>query len=290
MADTTGDKIMLKALVRKWQNQVLFIESDDFADVLFSFLTLPIGTIIRLGQKHPVPVRFGCMNNLYSTVSDMDASLFRNETCRDLLLCPRNWADSHCKNLKLKIDTGEPLRYFLCSRNCNLLESDDGMCDSKGRGKKRKVYVPKKEKEIKSYSQKEDTWSLISYYKDAICRCGARMDKEVNLSVPLGGGAFLKERAGLIISDDLQVMPPGSIVSLFQKLGVRHGETIVEMNFSVGVDEVTVLLNCYICHFGGNFVYRWLLTLTMLSLFPGSEIGYELISITDTFVRYSAEK
>lgn len=69
----------------------------------------------------------------------------------------------------------------------------------------------------------------------------------MNLSVPLGGGAFLKERAGLVISDDLQVMPPGSIVSLFQKLGVRHGETIVEMNFSVGVDEVTVLLNCYIC-------------------------------------------
>lgn len=77
------------------------------------------------------------------------------------------------------------------------------------------------------------------------------MDKEVNLSVPLaiGGGAFLKERAGLIISDDLQLMPPGSIVSLFQKLGVRHGETIVEMNFSLGVDEVTVLLNCYVCLF-----------------------------------------
>ena len=55
-------EISLKLLVHKEKNQILYAESDkDFVDVLFSFLTLPIGTIIRLITKEE---KIGCMSTL----------------------------------------------------------------------------------------------------------------------------------------------------------------------------------------------------------------------------------
>lgn len=57
--------ISLKALVDKGSNKVIFVEADnDFVDVLFSFLTIPMGTIVKLASKQSVPLKIGCMNNL----------------------------------------------------------------------------------------------------------------------------------------------------------------------------------------------------------------------------------
>ncbi|CAL2263116.1 unnamed protein product [Prunus armeniaca] len=57
--------ISLKALVDKGSNTIIFVESDnDFIDVLLSFLTIPMGTIVRRARKHSVPLEKGCMSNL----------------------------------------------------------------------------------------------------------------------------------------------------------------------------------------------------------------------------------
>ncbi|PQM32820.1 uncharacterized protein Pyn_35525 [Prunus yedoensis var. nudiflora] len=122
MAETSVNTISLKALVDKASNQIIFIESDnDFIDdVLFSFLTIPMGTIMRLAPNQSVPLEIGCIKNLYSSVKNMDVKHFRTEACRDMLLCPRNVAESHCRNLKLKIDNGS------MTEEKNLLVSLDG--------------------------------------------------------------------------------------------------------------------------------------------------------------------
>ncbi|ONI00035.1 hypothetical protein PRUPE_6G064100 [Prunus persica] len=105
MAETSANTISVKALVDKASNQIIFIESDnDFIDVLFSFLTIPMGTIMRLAPNQSVPLEIGCIKNLYSSVTNMDVKHFRTEACRDMLLCPRNVAESQCRNLKPKID------------------------------------------------------------------------------------------------------------------------------------------------------------------------------------------
>ena len=50
--------------------------SGHFVDVLFSFLTLPLGTIIRLGNQFQLPVQIGSINNLYESVQNLSPDVF----------------------------------------------------------------------------------------------------------------------------------------------------------------------------------------------------------------------
>ncbi|KAM2985689.1 hypothetical protein FF2_006059 [Malus domestica] len=61
MANTSANTISLKGLVDKERNRIMFIESEnDFIDVVLSFLTIPMGTIIRLAPNQSVPLEIGC--------------------------------------------------------------------------------------------------------------------------------------------------------------------------------------------------------------------------------------
>ncbi|PRQ34319.1 hypothetical protein RchiOBHm_Chr5g0067491 [Rosa chinensis] len=215
MADEPTRKISLKALVNRGNKRVIFMESGhEFVDVLLSYLTIPIGTIIKLGRNNSnlAPLGIGCMNNLYASVVNMDVQHFRTEACRDMLLCPRNGAGSTLKSLKLKIDDCDPTQYFKCS-NVSCRTSP----------------------------------ARLSYYRSVrCCRCGNQMDSKSNLLVGCLDGVFVKGLARLIISDDLQVMPAVTSVSssLLMKPGVMDSNTIEEVTLDTGVDEVVNLLMC----------------------------------------------
>ncbi|XXG89349.1 hypothetical protein AAC387_Pa12g1367 [Persea americana] len=89
----------LKLFVDKEMNRVVFAESgNDFVDVLLSFLTLPIGTIIGLTGKQS---KIGSMTRLYESVEDLDVNLLQAEACKDMLLHPRSASEEQCKNLKM---------------------------------------------------------------------------------------------------------------------------------------------------------------------------------------------
>ncbi|XP_068309606.1 uncharacterized protein [Pyrus communis] len=232
------NKINLKALVDKRSNKVIFIESDHaFVDVLLSFLTIPLGTIIKLGREHSVPVEIGCINNLYSSVEEIDARELRSDACREMLLLPRNAAESHCKNLVLQIDhNAKPTQYFVCSRYC--LDTA--------------------------------TSKFFSYYPGLLCvGCMDTMHREISLSVDVAS-AFVKERARLLITDDLQLISPfcTSIVSLFTKLGVTNRNTTEELNLNIGVDEVMNLLI-------SSLVSKTPLTETLLNHKPVAELNHD---------------
>lgn len=78
MASTTTQKeeqVSFKLVVNKETDKVLFAEAGkDFIDILFSFLTLPLGAIARLVQKDSTTgaVTLGCLNSLYRSVKDLD--------------------------------------------------------------------------------------------------------------------------------------------------------------------------------------------------------------------------
>ena len=104
--------------------------SGDFVDVLFSFLTLPLGTIIRLGNQFQQPVEIGCINNLYESVQNLRPDVFWNNICQKMLLAPRNPLEASYQRLKVKVDGTEPTKYFMC-HSCSkgsdlLLSSFDG--------------------------------------------------------------------------------------------------------------------------------------------------------------------
>ncbi|OMO90569.1 hypothetical protein COLO4_19076 [Corchorus olitorius] len=178
-----NNNISLKAVVDKSNNRVVFVESNEkFVDIVFSFLTMPMGSVVRLTRNRPPAASIGCMNNLYNSVEILDKRYLRTEACKTMLLYPRNGAGNECKNLKLVINDGVQMRYFVC-------ETDD--CAN-------------------------SNYKLLSHYRNAICRCGNRMNwgREVKEREPTrvvfddqDEGVFVKGPIQLTISYELQVMP-----------------------------------------------------------------------------------
>ncbi|XP_050370530.1 uncharacterized protein LOC126788572 [Argentina anserina] len=186
--------ISLEALVDKRSDKVIFVEADnDFIDVLFGFMAIPMGKIVRLARDHSTPLEIGCMNKLYRSVEKLDEQVFRSNACRDMLLLPHNAANCHFKNLKLKIiDDAEP-KCFKCYQ-----ESHSSWC-----GYNAGSFCP-------------------------LCKLNC-IFSEVSLSDCYSqvGGVFVKERARVIFTDDFQVLPPLSAasISLFTKLGATDSNT-----------------------------------------------------------------
>ncbi|CAN6556563.1 unnamed protein product [Malus baccata var. baccata] len=211
MEEKSENKISLKVLVNNLTNKVIFAECDnDFVDVLFSFLTIPMGTIVRLSH-HSQSFGIGFIDNLFGSVESLDLQLFRTKECRDMLLHPRNGAEDLLRNLKLKYDQCEPPQYFKCAnRYCH------------------------------SSAQR------FSYYETVHCCCGGLMYMETIFTTKQaeGGGVFVEEPGRFIISDDLQVLPPFTcaVSSVVSNHGLTGWKSVEELTFNVGVDEVLNLL------------------------------------------------
>ncbi|KAJ4827041.1 hypothetical protein Tsubulata_016318 [Turnera subulata] len=224
--------ISLKAVIDEANNRVLFVQAGhDFVDTLFSFLTMPLGEIIRLlrGSSSVLPM-MGGMGYIYNSVENLDQKHFWSETCRTMLLQPRNgYAIRYCKELKLELDNGMSLKHYNCS----------------------------------TYNCKDSSASiLLSYYSNVTCCCGRPMKHEITKNYFLGveknaavfdcGGVFVTGLVtSFIVSDELQVIPPSTEAGLkfLSKLPVMDEKSIVQRSFDVGVKEVR---NTKIC---ANDVY-----------------------------------
>lgn len=107
--------LSLKLLVHKVKNEVVFAEANhDFVDVLFSFMTIPVGAVIKLIGDHS----FSCMSNLYASIENFDENLLSSKTCREVLLHPRSAAEIYCRNLKLNWYETDGNEYYICG-SCN---------------------------------------------------------------------------------------------------------------------------------------------------------------------------
>ncbi|RWR96795.1 hypothetical protein CKAN_02619700 [Cinnamomum micranthum f. kanehirae] len=203
--------ISLKLVVDKKMNRVVFAESDnDFVDVLLSFLTMPIGTIIRLTGKES---KIGGMSTLYESVEDLDVSLLQTEACKKMLLYPKNSSEEHCKNLKVNVDDTEPTKYYVCSWDC---------CAKKHQ--------------------------LVSTFYNAQCGCGQSMKKQMIFNKKpefFASRVFVKGNMRFIIRDDLQVFPVSmnSTFTLLDELGISDASVLEERNVNIGSAEVLHLLN-----------------------------------------------
>ncbi|WJX82011.1 hypothetical protein P8452_64826 [Trifolium repens] len=190
-------KVSIRVLVEKGKNKILFAEAGkDFIDVLFSFLTLPLGTIARLVAKEDSnikAVQFGSISSLYQSVANLDQQYLWSETCKDMLLNPRKFMYS-LKNVKLNFDDTKALQsYYLCEKTTCKFENQ---------------YV-------------------ISYFKNQKCICGKLFNREKPLISKEENG-FVMETSTFIVSDDLFVMPNliGTSLNLLQKHGVNDYDVI----------------------------------------------------------------
>ncbi|KAI3750520.1 hypothetical protein L2E82_21160 [Cichorium intybus] len=109
---TSEKSVQLKVFVDKKKKKVMFAEADeDFVQILFSFFTLPLGTIAKLSRKHAGSndIKIGSLTSLYESVINLDDKYFSNEHCKDALVNPSNSSASVCQKLKVNLDETKPI-------------------------------------------------------------------------------------------------------------------------------------------------------------------------------------
>jgi len=217
MASKEEPKLPLTLLVDKERNSVVVAEaSGDFIDILFSFLTLPLGTITRLVSKKEEEI--GCMNNLYQSLENSGDDVFWNHICKKMLLFPRNPCAALCQKLKVKLDDTKPVKYFMCSKRC----------------------------------RKGGDW-FLSTFAEATCFCGKLMDKEMKLHGDYSDegsnedGVFVKGKTMYLIFDDLKVLQssPGNTVQQLVQLGYKNFHKLTKKYLNVGIKEVILQINSF---------------------------------------------
>ncbi|KAM6584255.1 hypothetical protein CsatB_011257 [Cannabis sativa] len=216
--ETAPTEIIVKLVIDKKRNQVLFVECDnEFVDVLLSFLTLPMGTIIRIGDNNKKS-GIGCMYELYKSVEAMNPKCFWTKACKNMLLEPRSAYGLELSNLAVKIDDGiDYAKFYTCSKTpCLNYES----------------------------------LGFVSFLKNSICACGKTMDNKLRMRYGNGGSkcnngywSFISSRKRFIVSDDLRVLPASISNALLLTQGLVDNSSVENRNIHVGLQEILQLLH-----------------------------------------------
>ncbi|KAF6172002.1 hypothetical protein GIB67_029420 [Kingdonia uniflora] len=166
----------------------------------------------------------GCLNSLYEGLENMEATYFKNDICKNMLLHPRNSYADQCRKQKLNIDDTKPTKYYLCKN----YQSD--------------------------ISQGEHLYSgggSLSIFGNMRCKCKQLIDHEVCLEENGVGkednrdeGVFVASTPTFIITNDLQIMPMPTAASLvlMKNLDVMDIKALEEMIFDLWLEQITALL------------------------------------------------
>ncbi|ONK55782.1 uncharacterized protein A4U43_C10F930 [Asparagus officinalis] len=74
-------------ILNKSTNKVSFVEvGEEFVNVIFSFLTLPLGSLIKLQTKKSF---LECVDNLYQSAENLSLDNFKSEECKNILISPK---------------------------------------------------------------------------------------------------------------------------------------------------------------------------------------------------------
>ncbi|KAK4270441.1 hypothetical protein QN277_023477 [Acacia crassicarpa] len=231
----------LRLFVDKERNKVVMGEaSGDFIDALLSFLTLPLGTIIRLRLAE-----VGCINNLYRSVQNLSTEVFWNGICKKMLLFPRNPCEKLCQKLRFNVDDTEPTKGLMCSSCYGLFGVGSEKC--------------------------------VSTFVGANCSsCGNLMDQERNLwserdKYLKGDGVFVRGEGMYLIFDDLTVLQNSACNTIHQlvQLGYTDFTKLTEISPNVGLNQIMDLLK-----------HALISTSSLTHVFLGREAGGSMSSFT----------
>ncbi|XP_047940225.1 uncharacterized protein LOC125187643 [Salvia hispanica] len=197
MSDAKKDiKFSLKAMVNKKKGKVLFVEVDGtFADVLISFLTLPLGTIVKILKKHcgDTPPQFGSLTTLYTGLANLDDVHFCSEGAKSILVHPRSSNDAARKKLKLDVSDSPPLEYFNCPKKCTFSDR------------------------VKSISMYHDPYHCSYCYSSPMER--EKAENETQTVTCDDDGVFMKAASSFLITDDLHIMPNAGLLQVASFIG-----------------------------------------------------------------------
>ncbi|XP_042423488.1 uncharacterized protein LOC122011125 [Zingiber officinale] len=107
-------------------NKVLYAEAaQDFVDVIFSFLTFPLGALKKhLGSRF----RIACLNDLYGSAERLASSGYVVSGCEERLLNPKLAPSFNCKHQVIGVEERKQDVYYACPLRCKLSAGDGSYC------------------------------------------------------------------------------------------------------------------------------------------------------------------
>ncbi|KAI8539907.1 hypothetical protein RHMOL_Rhmol09G0219300 [Rhododendron molle] len=112
MASSSSKEVTLKLLVDTKNNKVLFAEAGkDFVDFLFTLLSLPVGTVVRLLTAKSM---VGCLGNLYDSIESLSDTYMQPNQSKEVLLKPKAAACSTEASLFLTDDDSAAKKVYMC--------------------------------------------------------------------------------------------------------------------------------------------------------------------------------
>ncbi|CAL1397551.1 unnamed protein product [Linum trigynum] len=217
-------KVTLKLLINKKTKKVLFAEAGkDFVDFLFTLLSFPLGTVIKLLSKSKM---VGSLGNLYHSIEELSDTFFQPKIVKGAVLNPK--------------------APFCPTGSSTLLLSGGGV-DGIG-ATARKVYMcPTFHRNVADNPQAlcptcRGTMSCEVPFVIAAPPAAASTDKAVGVNSEEGG--FVKDVITYMVMDNLEVKPMSTIssITMLNKFNVQEVGALEEKVIELGMDEGLNLL------------------------------------------------
>ncbi|XP_047173213.1 uncharacterized protein LOC124841075 [Vigna umbellata] len=208
-----GRKIVVRALVRKSNEKIVFADADeDFADLLFSFMTLPLGGVLHMLEGKS---SLSCIDKLYKSISELSP-------------------DRYLRSQRVKEELANPKCAPLFTISDQILPIGEDIlpvyyCNTFIYGKERHVVLSTSTRpRIYGY----DMNARLEIFDPKSCIGDSRSDK-----------GFVKGPSTFVVTDDLFVTPMSSIsaVSCLKRSQVPLSD-LEERVISVGVKEGLAIL------------------------------------------------
>ncbi|XP_062001027.1 uncharacterized protein LOC133718218 [Rosa rugosa] len=218
MATSNSGSVSLKLLIDSKNQKVLFAEAGkDFVDFLFTLLSLPVGTVIRLLSKGGMVGSFG---KLYESVENLDDAYMQPELNKDILLQPKALVDEpNILKLANNVESSAPNKVLYS-------------CGAIIYGDQAHPYVTENPNET-CPSCRHDMNSQTTYVGQPTTTAGTS-----------GAGAtgYVKGVVTYMIMDDLEVKPMSTIssITILNRFNIKDvgalEEKVVELAMEKGVE------------------------------------------------------
>lgn len=217
---STTPALAMKLLVDTKAGRVLYGEaSKDVVDFVFSLLTLPVGTVVKILSKDAM---VGSVGNLYRSVEELDEAYVRSDDAKGALLAPAGGCIGG-KLLRLpEPEEPAPTEFYRCSYNnyteCQTLltEVHGGPCQAQQKGCGGMMTKPMRVVVSSSGSSgRDDAASVAS---------------------ALSGTGFVQGVVTYTVMDDLKVAPMSTIsgITLLNTFGVTDIGALLEKTVQLG--------------------------------------------------------
>ncbi|KAM1028636.1 hypothetical protein EV1_040864 [Malus domestica] len=202
--------VSLKLLVDSKRHKVLFAEAGkDFVDFLFTLLSLPVGTVIRLLAKHGM---VGSLGKLYESVETLSDTYMQPNLDKDTLLKPKP-AIGGTDVLHLLAGDEATRKVYMC-RNYHRYVADDSRAICPSCNSAMSTEVPHVAPQVASGSSSGE------------------------------GGGYVKGLVTYMIMDNLEVKPMSTIsgITVLNKFNVKDVGALEEKVVHLGMQEGISLL------------------------------------------------